>query len=147
LVGHVADVIVEAWGTTRVACLEEAVRGLIESFAEVEDVSPTGRVAVALRAVGDDEVLVSLLEEAIYAVEVLGQVPVRVHLDATRTASCEVPSRRSLLIGSRRPGRCPRGSPDRASCASNGIGCGVAERSWTSEQPRPGGAPRTSGAR
>lgn len=81
LVGHVADIILEAWATTRVACLEEAARGLIESFAEVEDVSPTGRVPVAFSAADDDEVLVSLLEEVIYVVEVLGRVPVSVHLD------------------------------------------------------------------
>ena len=81
LVSHVADVILEAWATTRVSCLEEAARGLIGSFVDVENVVPTGRVPVALSAAGDEEMLVSLLEEVIYIVEALGQVSVRVHLD------------------------------------------------------------------
>jgi SHS2 domain-containing protein len=81
LVGHVADVILEAWGSTRVACLEEAVRGLVRSFADIDDVRPTDRVAVMVGAAGDEEVLVSLLEEVIYVVEVLGKVPVGVDLD------------------------------------------------------------------
>lgn len=81
LVGHVADVILEAWGTTRVACLEESVRGMVESFADIDDVEPTDRVAVTLGAAGDEEVLVLLLEEVIYVVEALGKVPVGVDLD------------------------------------------------------------------
>lgn len=81
LVPHVADVILEAWGTTRVACLEEAALGLVESFADIEDIEPIDRIPVSLMgAVGDEDVLVLLLEEVIYVVEALGKVPVGVDL-------------------------------------------------------------------
>jgi SHS2 domain-containing protein len=80
LVSHVADVIVEAWGTTRVACLEEAALGLVESFADIGGIEPTESIPVSLGAAGDEDVLVLLLEEVIYVVEALGKVPAGVEL-------------------------------------------------------------------
>jgi SHS2 domain-containing protein len=80
LVPHVADVILEAWGSTRVACLEHAALGLVESFADIGGVEPSDRLPVVLRAADDEDALVLLLEEVIYAVEALGMVPVGVEL-------------------------------------------------------------------
>jgi len=79
-VPHAADVILEAWGPTRVGCVEEAVRGLVEIFADVGDARPTDRVPVALHPTDDEDLLVLALEEVVYVVEVAGVVPVGVHL-------------------------------------------------------------------
>ncbi len=72
--------MLEAWGATRIACLEEAVLGLVESFAEVDGIEPIDRVPLSLDAVSDEEVLVLLIEEVIYVVEALARVPVDVNL-------------------------------------------------------------------
>jgi SHS2 domain-containing protein len=82
---HTADVIIEAWGPSREACAEEAVRALVETFADVGNVAGTDAVRVQIDAEMDEELLVRLLEEVVYVVEVLGQVPVQIRLtDAGR---------------------------------------------------------------
>jgi SHS2 domain-containing protein len=80
LAPHVADVALEAWASTHVACLEETVLALVESFADIGDVTPTDCVAISVDAEGDEDVLVSLLEEVIYTIDVDGAVPVAVAL-------------------------------------------------------------------
>jgi SHS2 domain-containing protein len=77
LVEHTADLIVEAWGPTREHCLEEAVRGLVASFAEVvDDRWQRHRVVHVIGT--DTERLVALLEEVIVEVDETGAVPVQV---------------------------------------------------------------------
>ncbi len=78
---HTADLIVEAWGPTREACLAQAVRGLVAAFADVTGAVSTGSVAVAVAGADDEQLLVRLLEEVVYAVEVGGVVPVDVRLE------------------------------------------------------------------
>jgi SHS2 domain-containing protein len=71
---HTADEILEAWGPTREACLEEAVVALVDSVANVEQVSGWRHREVLLSGT-DEEILVALLEEVIYHLEVDGAVP------------------------------------------------------------------------
>ncbi len=80
---HTADAIVEAWGPTRVLCLEQAVAGLVELFADLPDAVVTEPVPLAVEADRDEELLVLLLEEVLYQLEVLGVVPVQVALEET----------------------------------------------------------------
>ncbi|MFA5891772.1 MAG: archease [Actinomycetota bacterium] len=80
---HTADVMIEAWGLTRVSCMEEAVRGLVEAFADVSDVSATEPLPVSIDPGQDDEMFVALLEEAVYIVDVFGSVPVGVTVEET----------------------------------------------------------------
>lgn len=84
---HTADEIVEAWGPTREACLEEAVCGLVDSLAEIEHVARWWRHEVVLEG-SDDELLVGLLEEVITLLDADGAVPVvvtvRPHDDGVR---------------------------------------------------------------
>jgi SHS2 domain-containing protein len=80
---HTADLIIEAWGPSRVVCLEEAARALVDSFASIEGVPVTERVPIQLEQGGDEALLVSLLEEIIYVVDVLGGIPTRVTLEET----------------------------------------------------------------
>jgi SHS2 domain-containing protein len=76
---HTADEILEAWGPTREACLEEAVlawwtasRGRHVGWSWHREVELAGT---------DEEILVALLEEVIYHLDAHGAVPVRVHVN------------------------------------------------------------------
>jgi SHS2 domain-containing protein len=82
VVPHTADVIIEAWGTSRLECLEEAVRALVDSFARVA-VAVTKPVPIELDEHADEALLVSLLDEVIYVIDVLGGVPANLALDQT----------------------------------------------------------------
>lgn len=86
VVPHTADVIIEAWGASRLECLEEAVRALVDSFARVA-VAVTEPVPIVLQESGDEALLVSLLEEVIYVIDILGGVPAKVVLDETEDGS------------------------------------------------------------
>jgi SHS2 domain-containing protein len=81
LLPHTADVVVEAWAPTRAACLAEAVRGLVAVFADTGGLLASRSIALALDPAGDEELLVRLLEEVIYLVEVEEVVPVGAHLE------------------------------------------------------------------
>ncbi len=77
---HTADRVLEAWGPDRATCLSEALLALVESFAEVPDRAAVQVLPLGASAGGAKDVLVSLLEEVIYAVDALGVVPLRFHL-------------------------------------------------------------------
>ena len=83
LVPHTADLIIEAWAPTKLACLEQAARALVDSFAAVDDVAVTEPIPITLEMEEDEALLVSLLDEIIYVVDVLGSIPVRVTLEET----------------------------------------------------------------
>lgn len=76
-VDHTADTAFEAWGPTRAACFGEAVRAFVGSFADTTGARTTGRHGIDLGPAADDEdLLVDLLDEVIYLVDVHGAVPV-----------------------------------------------------------------------
>ena len=77
--GHTADEILAAWGPTRETCLEEVALALVETVATVGDVGWAWHHRIELS--GDDaDILVALLEEVIYHLDVDDAVPVRVHV-------------------------------------------------------------------
>jgi SHS2 domain-containing protein len=76
LLPHTADVMVEAWGPDRSVCLREAVRGLVEAFADVGGVVPTGTVPVAFGPDGGEELLLDVLDEVLYLLDAEDLVPV-----------------------------------------------------------------------
>jgi SHS2 domain-containing protein len=77
-IDHTADEILEAWGPTRAACLEEAVHGFVALFARLRP-GATGRPTVLTLDADDlDELLLAALEEVILLLEVEDVVPVRV---------------------------------------------------------------------
>ena len=86
VVPHTADVIIEARGASRLGCLEEAVRALVESFARVT-ASVTNPVPVAFDELDDESLLLAVLDEVIYVIDVLGAVPANVVLDETQDGS------------------------------------------------------------
>lgn len=74
---HTADTAFEAWGPTRAACFGEAVRALVGSFADTDAVRASAAHEATFDRSGDDEdLLVDLLDEVIYLVDVRGAVPV-----------------------------------------------------------------------
>lgn len=75
------DVRVEAWAPTREECVAEAVAAVVESFADRGDLTDMSARSRATEVVfeadpgSDEDLLVDVLEEVIYLVEVAGQVP------------------------------------------------------------------------
>jgi SHS2 domain-containing protein len=60
------------------ACLEAAVRGLVSTFADVTAVEATDSIEESFAESTDEDLLVAVLEQVIYLVEVVGVVPVTV---------------------------------------------------------------------
>jgi SHS2 domain-containing protein len=83
LVRHIADVTIEAWGPSREICLAEAVAALVDSFADCTDVASTDTVPVSFPVAADGQLLVTVLEEVIYLLDVLGSVVVSAALSDT----------------------------------------------------------------
>jgi SHS2 domain-containing protein len=75
---HTADLIIEAWAPSREDCLEQAVLALVGAFAAISPVVSTETLPISIPPANDEELLVSLLEEVLYLVEVLQVVPVSV---------------------------------------------------------------------
>jgi SHS2 domain-containing protein len=78
---HTADVIVEAWAPSRSSCLEELVRGIVETFAETRDVATTREIPLEVGAADDDDVVVALLDDVCYLLDADGLVVADVALD------------------------------------------------------------------
>ena len=77
---HTADLRIEAWAGTRDDCVAEAVRGLVDSFAEIP-AGYRGRDAeVVLPAGTDEDLLVAALDEVIYRMDADGELPAAARL-------------------------------------------------------------------
>ncbi|WP_149549120.1 archease [Streptomyces marokkonensis] len=75
------EVHIEAWAASREHCLAEAVAAMVECFADVSGVRPTGVGRIRLDEASDDDLLAALLDEVLYRLEEYGQVPVDVEAD------------------------------------------------------------------
>jgi protein archease len=77
-VPHAADLRIEAWADTREECVAEAVRALVNSFAEPE--AQSGRHAVKRHVTGDTDadLVAAAIEEVIYGLDTRGEIPVAV---------------------------------------------------------------------
>lgn len=83
-VPHTADVALEAWAPSKHECVAQAVQALVGGFAELGDAAvPRDSVRVSLDEAPDtdDDLLVSVLDEVIYQIEVHGRVPFDVAFD------------------------------------------------------------------
>lgn len=81
LLPHTADVMIEAWGATREACLAEAARALTACFVDTSAVTATTSVPVVVAAAGDEDLLVQVLDEAIFLLDTQGVVVVDAQLE------------------------------------------------------------------
>jgi SHS2 domain-containing protein len=78
---HTADVIVEAWAPSRIDCLEELVRGVVETFADVSDVVATREIPLEINAPLDEDVVVALISDVVYLLDADGLVALDVALE------------------------------------------------------------------
>jgi SHS2 domain-containing protein len=78
IVPHAADLSIEAWGPTREDCIAEAVRGLVDSFAVVTGRAPHGRTERHVAARSDEDLLAAVLDEVIYWLDTVGEIPASV---------------------------------------------------------------------
>jgi SHS2 domain-containing protein len=85
-VEHTADEIVEAWGPTRGVCLEETVLGFTALVAVPDPAAGSRPLAVTLDADDDPELLVALLAELVYLLDVEEVVPAGVVVDDRGTS-------------------------------------------------------------
>jgi SHS2 domain-containing protein len=82
------EIRIEAWAASRELCVAEAVSAVVESFADLGDLTDfTGGGAEApvellLDPGSDEDLLIDVLEEVIYLVEVAGQVPLATQVEA-----------------------------------------------------------------
>jgi SHS2 domain-containing protein len=81
LVPHSSDMIVEAWAPTRSGCLEELVRGVVETFADTHNATATREVPLEVGAALDDDVVVALIVDVCYLLDADGLVVVDVALE------------------------------------------------------------------
>ncbi len=77
-VPHTADLRIEAWGPTREDCIAEAVRGLVESFADVTTAGRCHTTEGHLSAGSDADLLAAAVEEVIYRLDTSGEIPIAV---------------------------------------------------------------------
>ncbi len=80
---HTADVRIQAWAPTREECITEAVRGLVEGFADTSGVSPSGTYEAELIEYIDERLLVAVLDEVIYVVDTTGEIPIGITVEPT----------------------------------------------------------------
>jgi SHS2 domain-containing protein len=83
LLPHTADVMVSAWDSTVEGCLGEAARGLVSCFADVGSLQPQRTYEFTCDPAPEPELLLELLDEVIYVVDVEDAVPVRVSVART----------------------------------------------------------------
>ena len=79
-VPHTADLRIKAWGPTREDCIAEAVRGLVESFADVSEAAHQRVIERHLDADSDADLLASAVEEVIYYLDTDGAIPAEVEV-------------------------------------------------------------------
>lgn len=79
-VPHTADLRIEAWGQTREDCVAEALRGLVESFADVRGSEHERVVGQRLAAGSASDLLAAAVEEVIYRLDADGEIPAAVEV-------------------------------------------------------------------
>jgi SHS2 domain-containing protein len=84
-VPHTADIRIEAWAPTREQCLAEAVRALVDGFADTTGSPHTGTVEALIDPGTDEDLLLDVLNEVIYRLETGGQIPLAAEVEPLTT--------------------------------------------------------------
>jgi SHS2 domain-containing protein len=74
-VPHTADMRIEAWAPSREECVGEAVRGMVEAFAEVPPAGARSDAEFEVGPAPDGDLLAGVLDEIIYLMDTTGRVP------------------------------------------------------------------------
>ncbi|WP_307849675.1 archease [Qaidamihabitans albus] len=83
---HTADLRIEAWAPTRERCIAEAVSAMVESFAGGSLPTPNSTIECNVTGSTDENLLVAVLDEAIYRMETTGEIPTSTEILATPEA-------------------------------------------------------------
>lgn len=78
---HAADLALEAWAPAKGECIAHAVQALVESFADLRAATPHDSVTLAIEGAADEDLLVRVLDEVIYQLEVHDRLPVETSVD------------------------------------------------------------------
>lgn len=89
-VPHTADLRIEAWGPTREDCIAEAVRGLVESFADISAASGQQASERHLTASSDADLLAAAVEDVIYGLDADGEIPAAVEVSRAADGGIDV---------------------------------------------------------
>lgn len=87
---HTADVIIEAWGPDLAACCEEAVAALVEIYADPGNATVVAERSLHVPPAPADEMLLDLLDEVIFALDVAEGVPIGARVQAGSDGHLEV---------------------------------------------------------
>jgi protein archease len=85
ILSHTADLALEAWAPGKGECIAHAVQALVESFADVRKALPRENVTFTVKEPTDEDLLVAVLNDVIYQLEVHGLLPVDISVDAQPT--------------------------------------------------------------
>jgi SHS2 domain-containing protein len=78
---HAGDVTIEAWAPSRSGCLEELVRGVVETFADASNATATRELPFQVGAARDEEVVLSVLDDVYFLLDSDGLVVVDIALN------------------------------------------------------------------
>jgi SHS2 domain-containing protein len=81
ILSHTADLALEAWAPGKGECIAHAVQALVESFADVRQAVPRENVTFIASEPSDEDLLVAVLNDVIYQLEVHGLLPVDISVD------------------------------------------------------------------
>ncbi|MER8090656.1 archease [Streptomyces sp. NPDC058316] len=84
-VPHTADMQVEAWSPTVAGCIGEAVRAVVEGFADTSGAAVVGDREYAIKAASNEDLLVSVLDEVVYRMDAYGEIPLDVDVREIRS--------------------------------------------------------------
>jgi SHS2 domain-containing protein len=88
---HTADVRLEAWAPSVAGCVEQAVAGLVSTFADLPaSARPTGVVRAEVTGESPGDLLVAVLDEVIYRLDTENVLPVRSDVQLNETGSLVV---------------------------------------------------------
>jgi protein archease len=128
-VPHTADLRIEAWGPTREDCIAEAVRGLVESFAQVSAAGSQRAGERHLTADSDADLLAAAVDEVIYCVDAEGQIPAEVVVSRTADGGIDLTMRTVMASAAELVGAAPKAAAmSGLTCAADPSGrwsCGV----------------------
>ena len=123
-VPHTADLRVVAWGETREDCLAEAVLGMVESFAEMDGLSPRRTAIRHVTAPTDEDLLVAVLDEVIYGMDADDEIPVVLEVKQARDGGVDLVMAVTDITAIETVGAIPKAvSLHELACAADSSGC------------------------
>lgn len=93
---HTADVIIEAWGPDLATCCEEAVTALIGTYADPRATAVVAHRDVRVPHAPADDMLLDLLDEVVFAIDVADGIPIGVTVHAGGDGDAGVRARLAL---------------------------------------------------